>query len=90
MDQLDRRLRQLGLGPCRQLRLDDIAGNQHRPHPPPAGAADIGGDKALLRRHQPHDRAMLAVAAQRADDGWVSLLIRADGNSRRAGAPSPC
>ena len=48
---------------------DDIAGHQHRPHAPAPGAAHIGRLEPMLRRHQPHHRAMLAVAAQRADNG---------------------
>ncbi len=68
MDQLDRGLGKLRFGPRRELRLDDIAGHEHRTHPPPPGAADIGGDQPLLRSHQAHDRAMFAMAAQRADD----------------------
>ena len=45
VDQLDRRLGELGFGSRRKLRLDDIAGHQHRPHPPPARAANIGRNK---------------------------------------------
>ena len=75
----------------RKLRLDDIAGDQHGPHPPSACAANISGHEPLFRRHQPNDRAMLAVVrgARRRWPG-VSILIRADGNNRRAGAPSRC
>ena len=68
MDQLGRRLRKLGVGACDELRLHDIARDQDRPHPPPARAADICRLKPVLGSHQPDHRAMLAVAAQRADD----------------------
>jgi len=39
-------------------RLDEVAGHDHRPHPPPARASDIGGLQPIPRRHQPDDRAM--------------------------------
>ena len=70
MDQLERGLGQLGFRSRGKLRLDDISGDHHRPHPPPARAANISRLQAMLRSHQPDDRAMLAVAAKRADDGW--------------------
>ena len=70
MDQLDRRLGELCLGPGGQLRLDDIAGHQHRAHPPSARAANIGRDQPLLRRHQANDRAVLTVTPKSANDGW--------------------
>ena len=70
MDQLHRRLGKLRLSARGKLRLDDVAGHQHRPHPPPASAAHISRDQPLLGSHQPDHRAVLAVAAKRADDGF--------------------
>jgi hypothetical protein len=68
MYQFDGRLRQLRLCPRGELRLDDIAGDQDRPHAPPASTADVGGNKPLLGSHQPNDRTMLAMITERADD----------------------
>jgi hypothetical protein len=68
MEKLDGRLRQLSFGSGRQLRLDDIPRNEHRPHASAARTADISRLQSVLRRHEPHDRAMLAVASKRADD----------------------
>ena len=68
MEEFDDRLGKLRFGARRKLRLDDVAGHQYRPHPPPARTSNVDGDQTLFRRHQADDRAMFAVAAQRADD----------------------
>ena len=90
VDQLDDGLRKLAFGAGAELRLDDVAGDQHRPHAPAARAADISAPEAL-------DRGSSAEPPRHFRRGrearrrwlWYRLLIRADGNNRRAGAPSP-
>ena len=68
MEQLDGRLRKLRVRARTKLRLNQIAGHQYRPHPPAARAAHISRLQAMLRSYQPDHRAMLAMAAERADD----------------------
>ena len=57
---------------CASTALPAISTGRIRP---PARAADIGRLKPVLRSHQPHHRAMLAVAAQRADDRRPMRII---------------
>ena len=70
MDQFDASLRQLSLGPRRKGRFDLVAGHQHRTKPPAPRATDIGRLEPVVGSHQPDDSAMLAMRAERDDDGW--------------------
>jgi len=56
--ELNLRMSELFFGTRPKPRLDEVAGHDHRPHPPPARASDIGGLQPIPRRHQPDDRAM--------------------------------
>ena len=68
MDQFDAEMGELLLGARAIIRLDEIAGHQHRPQPPRLAAADIAGLNPFPRRQRADDRAMLAMGADRADD----------------------
>jgi hypothetical protein len=70
VNQLDRRLRKLRVSPGRELRLDDIARYQHRPHAPTARSANVSGLQAVLGGHEPDDGAMFTVVSEGADDRW--------------------
>jgi len=60
--------------------LDNIAGHEDGPHSASTGSANIGCLQAVLRSHQPHDRAMLGMVAERADDGGrVEIHAQPDG-----------
>jgi hypothetical protein len=68
VDQLQCRLSKLGVVARSKMSLDDIPGDEHRPHAAAACTANIGRLQAVFRRHQPGDCAMLTVIAQGADD----------------------
>ncbi len=93
MVQFDLGMGELILGARPQAGFDEIAGNEHRPHATPTRSADVDGLEPVVRRHEPHDRPMLRMVAEGADDRWgvdVQAINRPDGSSRRAGAPSFC
>ena len=91
VDQLDRRR-----GNCSSTRARNSASTNCPASAPAASAALARRAHSRLQpmpESTPHDRAMLAMGAQRADDrraGESRPLTRAGGNNRRAGAPSPC
>src|SRR5258705_3511020 len=76
-----------------------MAAHQHRRHAAPARTADIRRLQPVVRSHQAHHPAMLAVAAQRADDGpgldphfsslRAQLVGRWRGEAVTEGAPPP-
>jgi hypothetical protein len=68
VDQLKGRLGELSLSSRRELRLHDIAGNEHRAHPTSAGAADVSGLESVVEGHQTNDCPMLAMIPEATDD----------------------
>jgi len=68
VDQLEGCLGKLSLSSGREPRLDDIAGNQNRPHPTPAGAAHVSGLEPVVEGHQANDCPMLAMIPETTDD----------------------
>ena len=69
VEQFDRGLRKLSFGSGRKRSLNQIAGHQHRAHPPTASAADIGGLEAMVGGHQSNHAAIFAMDPKGKDDG---------------------
>ena len=87
MDQLDREMSELIVGAGAIIGLDEIARHQHRPQPPRLAAADIAGLDAVRRGQRANDRAMLAMRAEREDDGGGVQVHRRPVIPAKAGIP---